>query len=57
MTTDCESRRVAVIGVLLAACAGSTDVLALFGLGKAFAGIVTVNLVTAGLASQPVTWR
>jgi uncharacterized membrane protein YoaK (UPF0700 family) len=37
-----------VIAVLLAACAGATDVLAFFGLGKAFAGIVTGNLVTAG---------
>jgi uncharacterized membrane protein YoaK (UPF0700 family) len=34
--------------VLLAACAGATDALAFFGLGKAFAGIVTGNLVTAG---------
>ena len=36
------------MGVLLAACAGATDALAFFGLGKAFAGIVTGNLVTAG---------
>jgi uncharacterized membrane protein YoaK (UPF0700 family) len=39
---------VPAMGVLLAACAGATDVLAFFGLGKAFAGIVTGNLVTAG---------
>jgi uncharacterized membrane protein YoaK (UPF0700 family) len=37
-----------VIAALLAACAGATDVLAFFGLGKAFAGIVTGSLVTAG---------
>jgi uncharacterized membrane protein YoaK (UPF0700 family) len=37
-----------VIAVLLAACAGAADVLAFFGLGRAFAGIVTGNLVTAG---------
>jgi uncharacterized membrane protein YoaK (UPF0700 family) len=37
-----------VIAVLLAACAGSVDVFAFFGLGHAFAGIVTGNLVTAG---------
>jgi uncharacterized membrane protein YoaK (UPF0700 family) len=48
MTTDTEGRNVTVIAVLLAACAGSADVFALFGLGKAFAGIVTGNLVTAG---------
>jgi uncharacterized membrane protein YoaK (UPF0700 family) len=41
---------VPVIAVLLAACAGATDVLAFFGLGKAFAGIVTGSLVTAGYA-------
>jgi len=39
---------VPAIAVLLAACAGATDALAFFGLGKAFAGIVTGNLVTAG---------
>jgi uncharacterized membrane protein YoaK (UPF0700 family) len=33
---------------LLAACAGAADVLAFFGLGKAFAGIITGNLVTMG---------
>ena len=33
---------------MLAACAGATDALAFFGLGKAFAGIVTGNLVTVG---------
>lgn len=33
--------------VLLAACAGATDVLAVFGLGGAFAGNLTGNLVTA----------
>jgi uncharacterized membrane protein YoaK (UPF0700 family) len=41
-------RAVPAIAVLLAACAGATDALAFFGLGKAFAGIVTSNLVTAG---------
>jgi uncharacterized membrane protein YoaK (UPF0700 family) len=39
---------VTAIAVLLAACAGSVDAVAFFGLGKAFAGIVTGNLVTAG---------
>jgi uncharacterized membrane protein YoaK (UPF0700 family) len=39
---------VPAMAVLLAACAGATDTLAFFGLGKAFAGIVTGNLVTAG---------
>jgi uncharacterized membrane protein YoaK (UPF0700 family) len=39
---------VPAIAVLLAACAGATDALAFFGLGKAFAGIMTGNLVTAG---------
>ncbi|MGN6679231.1 MAG: DUF1275 family protein, partial [Streptosporangiaceae bacterium] len=48
MTTDTNGRNVAVIAVLLAACAGSADVFAFLGLGKAFAGIVTGNLVTAG---------
>jgi uncharacterized membrane protein YoaK (UPF0700 family) len=36
------------VAVLLAACAGATDVFAFFGLGKAFAGLVTGNLVTVG---------
>jgi uncharacterized membrane protein YoaK (UPF0700 family) len=36
------------IGILLAACAGSADTLAFFGLGNAFGGIVTGNLVSAG---------
>lgn len=39
---------VPAIAVLLASCAGATDALAFFGLGKAFAGIMTGNLVTAG---------
>jgi uncharacterized membrane protein YoaK (UPF0700 family) len=39
---------VPVIAVLLAACAGATDVLAFFGLGKAFASVVSGSLVTAG---------
>ena len=39
---------VSAIAVLLAACAGAVDVFAFFGLGNAFAGIVTGNLVTAG---------
>lgn len=41
-------RAVPAMALLLAACAGATDALAFFGLGKAFAGIVTGNLVTAG---------
>jgi uncharacterized membrane protein YoaK (UPF0700 family) len=40
--------QVSAIAVLLAACAGSVDAFAFFGLGHAFAGIVTGNLVTAG---------
>ena len=40
--------RVSAIAVLLAACAGSVDAFAFFGLGHAIAGIVTGNLVTAG---------
>ena len=39
---------VSAIAVLLAACAGAVDAFAFFGLGNAFAGIVTGNLVTAG---------
>ncbi len=41
-------RAAPAIGVLLAACAGSVDTLAFFGLGRAFAGNITGNLVTAG---------
>ncbi len=41
-------RFVPAIAVLLAACAGSADTLAFFGLGRAFAGNITGNLVTAG---------
>jgi uncharacterized membrane protein YoaK (UPF0700 family) len=48
MTTDTDETGVAVLAVMLAACAGSVDVFAFFGLGKAFAGIVTGNLVTVG---------
>ena len=40
--------QISVIAVLLAACAGSVDAFAFSGLGHAFAGIVTGNLVTAG---------
>jgi uncharacterized membrane protein YoaK (UPF0700 family) len=36
-----SARAVPAIAVLLAACAGATDALAFFGLGKAFAGIMT----------------
>lgn len=36
------------VGAVLTACAGALDALALFALGRAFAGIVTANLVTAG---------
>ena len=39
------------MAVLLGACAGATDALAFFGLGKAFAGIVTGN-PTMQLASR-----
>ena len=46
--SQASKHAVAVIAVLLAACAGATDVLAFFGLHKAFAGVVTGNLVTAG---------
>jgi uncharacterized membrane protein YoaK (UPF0700 family) len=45
---DAERTPVPVFAALLAACAGSVDALAFFGLGHAFAGIVTGNLVTAG---------
>jgi uncharacterized membrane protein YoaK (UPF0700 family) len=46
MTKSTPSRGSPLLGVLLAACAGSADVLAFFGLGKAFAGNITGNLVT-----------
>jgi hypothetical protein len=36
------------VAVLLAATSGAADALAFFGLGGAFGGIVTGNLVTAG---------
>lgn len=36
------------MAVLLAVCAGATDVFAFFGLGKAFTGVITGNLVTVG---------
>jgi uncharacterized membrane protein YoaK (UPF0700 family) len=48
MTKDADGSRVPVIAFLLGACAGSADVFAFFGLGKAFASIVTGNLVTFG---------
>ena len=44
---DARLTPVPVIAALLAACAGSADALAFFGLGHAFAG-VTGSLVTAG---------
>lgn len=53
-----------LVGPLLAASAGAADVVAFFGLGNAFGGIVTGNLVTAGyglaagkasLAIPPIT--
>jgi uncharacterized membrane protein YoaK (UPF0700 family) len=47
MTQD-SSRGVAVLAVILAACAGSADVFAFGGLGKAFASIVTGNVVVFG---------
>jgi uncharacterized membrane protein YoaK (UPF0700 family) len=43
-----DMRATPAVAMLLAAGAGATDVLAFFGLGNAFAGIVTGNLVTAG---------
>jgi uncharacterized membrane protein YoaK (UPF0700 family) len=48
MSKEAEGTRVPAIAFLLAACAGSADVFAFFGLGKAFASIVTGNLVTFG---------
>ncbi|WP_433274415.1 DUF1275 family protein [Pseudonocardia xinjiangensis] len=36
-----------IVPAMLAACAGAVDLLALAGLGGAFAGVVTGNLVTA----------
>jgi uncharacterized membrane protein YoaK (UPF0700 family) len=47
MTQD-SSRGVAVLAVILAACAGSGDVFAFGGLGRAFASIVTGNVVVFG---------
>jgi uncharacterized membrane protein YoaK (UPF0700 family) len=48
-TPDAVSGRWAgAIPAALAACAGAVDLLALAGLGGAFAGIITGNLVTAG---------
>jgi uncharacterized membrane protein YoaK (UPF0700 family) len=44
MTRD-SSRGIAVLAIFLAACAGSGDVFAFGGLGKAFASIVTGNVV------------
>lgn len=41
-------RRAGIVPATLAACAGAVDLLALAGLGGAFAGVVTGNLVTAG---------
>jgi uncharacterized membrane protein YoaK (UPF0700 family) len=46
---DTLARRWAgIVPATLAACAGAVDLLALAGLGGAFAGVVTGNLVTAG---------
>jgi uncharacterized membrane protein YoaK (UPF0700 family) len=47
MTRD-SSRGIAVLAIFLAACAGSVDVFAFGGLGKAFASIVTGNVVVFG---------
>jgi uncharacterized membrane protein YoaK (UPF0700 family) len=47
MTRD-RSRGIAVLAFFLAACAGSGDVFAFGGLGKAFASIVTGNVVVFG---------
>lgn len=47
MTRD-SSRGIAVLAFFLAACAGSGDVFAFAGLGKAFASIVTGNVVVFG---------
>jgi uncharacterized membrane protein YoaK (UPF0700 family) len=43
-----SKNRLPVIAVLLAACAGAVNAFAFSGLGNAFAGIITGNLVTAG---------
>jgi uncharacterized membrane protein YoaK (UPF0700 family) len=43
-----SSRWAGAVTAALAACAGAVDLLALAGLGGAFAGIITGNLVTAG---------
>jgi uncharacterized membrane protein YoaK (UPF0700 family) len=43
-----ENFKAAGVAASLAACAGATDVLALTGLGGAFASIITGNLVIAG---------
>jgi uncharacterized membrane protein YoaK (UPF0700 family) len=47
MTRD-RSRGIAVLAIFLAACAGAGDVFAFGGLGKAFASIVTGNVVVFG---------
>jgi uncharacterized membrane protein YoaK (UPF0700 family) len=44
MTNDTR-RGVAVLAMFLGACSGLADVLAFGGLGKAFASIVTGNVV------------
>jgi uncharacterized membrane protein YoaK (UPF0700 family) len=46
--TNHAGRGVAMLAVLLAACSGSADVFAFAGLGKAFASIVTGNVVVFG---------
>lgn len=53
---DARLTPVPVLAAWLAACASAVDTLTFFGLGHAFAGIVTGNLVTAGygLASRDV---
>jgi uncharacterized membrane protein YoaK (UPF0700 family) len=56
MTKSTANRGVPLLGVLLAGCAGATDVLAFFGLDRAFAGNITGNLVTGayGIATGDV---
>jgi uncharacterized membrane protein YoaK (UPF0700 family) len=49
-------RTVPAIAMLLAGTAGAADAVAFFGLGNAFGGIVTGNLVTAGYAIAAGRW-
>jgi uncharacterized membrane protein YoaK (UPF0700 family) len=49
-------RAVLAIAMLLAGTAGAADAVAFFGLGGAFGGIVTGNLVTAGYGIAAGRW-